>query len=103
MAKEDLKRMPVMAQEDDIETTKQLLQVTGDIAVYVTKAVKRGWSTSDLFQIMGMVNKVVAFAKDAKELLPELKDLDKEEAGELAELLYAYVKEIVDLALADKD
>ena len=100
MEKKDLPHMPmVLGEKDDIQTTKQLLQVVGEIAVYITQAVKRGWDTSDLFRMMGMLNKIVAFAKDAKEILPELKDLDKEEAGELAELLYVYVKKVVDEAL----
>lgn len=91
-----------VAEKDDIESTKKVFRLVGELAVYITQAVKRGWKTEDLFYLMQVLNQVVALVREAKMILPELKDLDKAEVQELTGMLYDYLKEIIDLAMQEK-
>lgn len=99
---DDLVEM-IEVEEQDIDVTKKVIKVVGDLAVFVTEAVKRGWQSSDMFEIMGMMNQVVEIVKDRDELLPELKDLDKDEAAEITGMMYDYVREIIVLAMQHKE
>lgn len=86
----------------DIKVTKQLLQSAGDTALFVTQAVKRGWKTTDLFRLMQMASDIMQLVQSGKDLLPELKDIDAKEAGQLAELTYKLVKDVYDVAVQPK-
>ena len=84
--------------KDDIESTKKVIKLVGELSVYITQAIKRGFNTSDIFYFMQVMNQISDIVREAKMILPELKDLDKKEAQDLAGMLYDYVKEIIDLA-----
>lgn len=91
------------AGKEDIETAKKIMELLGDVSVYITQAVKQGWRKEDLFYLMTVMNKVAEIVKDAKMIMPELRDLEKEEAEELAGILYGYVKEIIEMATEDDE
>lgn len=91
-----------VAEKDDIESTKKVFRLVGELAVYITQAVKRGWRTEDMFYLMQVANQVAQLAREAKMILPELKDLDKQEVQELTGMLYDYLKEVIDLAMQPK-
>ena len=99
------KELPEMIklEEQDIDVTKKIIEVMGDVAVFVAQAVKEGWKSAHMFQLMGMMNQVVDIVKDREEILPELKDIDKDEAAEITGMLYDYVREIVVLATQEKE
>lgn len=81
-----------------IDVSKQLLQECGDLGVFVAKAVKHGFQIQDIFQLVQMISSLVAFIKSGPQLLPELKDLDQSEAGQLAELAYQMAMNIYQAA-----
>lgn len=96
-----MEKLPQVA-KDDIESTKKLLGAVHTLSVFVARAVKEGWKSSYIFEIIGMASDIAAVAEEAKQLLPELKDLDKQEAEELAGIVYETVRTIVDM-FVDKD
>lgn len=81
----------------DIATTLKVLEALDDVAVFITKSVKEGWRTSSTFKIIQMVSDIAALAQEVDELLPELKDLDKREAEEIAGVVYETVRKIIDI------
>ena len=81
----------------DIATTLKVLEALDDVAVFITKSVKEGWRTSSTFKIIKMVSDIAALAQEVDELLPELKDLDKREAEEIAGVVYETVRKIIDI------
>ena len=94
--KKSAKKKVVLTQkQEDIETTKRVVRELCNVALFTTDAVKRGWKLSHMFRAIDMISGVVATAREAKEeLLPELKDLDQQEAEELAGLIYEVVRSI---------
>lgn len=89
--------MDLAAQQKSIDATKRLLQLCGDLGLFVAGAVKRGWRTSDMFLLVQLVGNIISVLSSSKDLLPELKDLDAKEAGQLTELCYKIAKDIYDV------
>ena len=81
----------------DIDTTKKILEEVEDIAVLIAEGVKEGWSMVKTFKVIKTVSDIAALAQEMDELLPELKDLDKREAEELAGIIYDAVKKVADV------
>ncbi len=80
------------------------LQVFADlelIAVDIARVVKKGGS---IWSLLPVLAEMLGAAKDlvaqAPLALPELKDLDAEEAGLLAKATYTLVKSVIDAAKA---
>jgi len=86
----------------DVVVTKQLLQSCGDLALFVASAVKKGWKTSDLFKLVQMGSAIMDLVQQGKDLLPELKDIDAKEAGQLVEHTCKLVKDVYDVAVLPK-
>lgn len=94
--------MELAAQQRNIEVTKQLLRAVNDLAVFVTLAVKRGWRTSDMFMLFQLGSAIFSIINQGRDLLPEWKDIDQKEAGQLAEQVYKIVKDVYDNAVSVK-
>ncbi len=81
-----------------IDLSKQLLQSAGDLSLFIASALKRGWKMSDMFKLVQMGSDIMSLVQQGKDILPELKDIDEKEAGELASLCYHLVKQVYDVA-----
>jgi hypothetical protein len=81
------------------------LEVITDVEVLVVEVVdllKSGVSLSKFGKILTIVGVVQELVADAKEALPELKEVDAAEAGKLAEASYKAVQKIVQALVVKK-
>lgn len=90
------------ALQEDIDSTKKVLEAVRTLCLFVTGTVLKGWQPADLFRAIQMLSDIAAVAAAAKQILPELKDLDKEEAQEICGLLYDTVRDVIEMVKAAK-
>lgn len=79
-----------------IQHTKKILSDLGDVALAAVGIVKAHGSIigsiSKLYEVLKNVKDIIA---EAPQALPELKDIDSAEAGEIASLTYGLVRSLV--------
>lgn len=78
-----------------IEHSKKVLADLGAIAVAGIEIAKKGGGLGALKQIFVLIEDVKGLISEAPLALPELKDVDSVEAGQLATAAYDLVKSVI--------
>lgn len=84
----------------DVSKTKSVMDSAGELLVKGIAIGKHGVGLGSLPAIFDMLNEIKVLLEDAPSVLPELKDLDQAEAGQVAEAAYALVKKVLDAVKA---
>jgi hypothetical protein len=79
-----------------IAHTKQVLGDIQTISVELVKIFKGGIGFRSIPALLGLLDEVRRIATEAPKALPELKDIDAAEAGEISTQAYILVKALVD-------
>lgn len=81
-----------------VEHTTKFISVLSTMVVEAISISKNGVGFSALRKAMGMIGEMKVMLSEAKGALPELKDLDKDEALQLGELAYKCIADIISAA-----
>ena len=54
----------VKVEKDDIESTKKLLGSLHDLSVFIARAVKEGWKSAYIFEIIRLSSEIAAVAAE---------------------------------------
>jgi hypothetical protein len=80
----------------DVSKTKSVMESAGELLVKGIAIGKHGVGIGSLPAIFDMLAEIKVLLADAPLVLPELKDLDQAEAGQVAESAYALIKKVMD-------
>ncbi len=83
-----------------VDNSKRVLVELGQVAVGGILIIKKGIGLNSISKLLAMAGDVKELIALAPKALPELKDVDAKESGELAEVAYAVVRDIVNAIAA---
>lgn len=78
-----------------IDHSKKMIMDLGKLVGDGVQIVKHGVGLGSIYQIFQVIADVKELIMEAPHALPELRDIDSQEAGELASAAYEMVKHII--------
>jgi hypothetical protein len=84
-----------------IDNTLKVLADLQIVSCDLIKVLKKGVGLGSLKVLLGMLDEIKSIAVNAPKALPELNDIDKDEAGRIASASYVLVRAII-AAVAEK-